>query len=93
MMKSRNRYTDGTMTSLTAEAAKRAIYVDFECLKTEPHPTAEILGVLVEKSFEQQIVNPALARAGGRRLRVVDGAAAIMALVQRAEAEDRAIIG
>ena len=80
---------------MTQDDAVRGIYVDFECLLTEPHPTPKLLGVLIEGKFEQLLLDPQLApaRVSNRRCRVEDARTAIVALVERAAGVGRALIG
>ena len=49
------------MNTVTSAEAHRAIYIDFECLQTTPHPTPEVLGVLGPAAFDT-----AQAREAGR---------------------------
>ena len=82
---------------ITFTEAKRAIYIDFECLATKP-PQPALLGVLIGSShedFEQLIIDPRLAPAvvANKRLRVVDASATVRAIVHRAEKEHRTIVG
>ena len=82
---------------MTHDEARRAIYIDFECLMTEPHPKPELLGVLTDDgaAFEQLLVDPdfAPARVTNKRCRVTPLASAIEELVKLAERQDRAIVG
>ena len=82
---------------MTYDEAQRAIYIDFECLLTKPHPVPKLLGVLEADGdgFEQLILDPRLApaRVASRRCRVTDIQSAIEALVERAWRENRAIAG
>jgi hypothetical protein len=86
------------MLELTHAQAKRAIYVDFECLKTAP-PHPALLGVLVDGSsddVDQLIVDGRLAPARvakRERTAVVDATAAVDAIVSLARSDDRRIVG
>jgi hypothetical protein len=84
-----------TRMTLTPDEATRAIYIDFECLKTEPHPTPKLLGVLVEDELSQYAVDDALAPACKTTKRCVSLSTAevISNIVQRAEGENRPIVG
>jgi hypothetical protein len=82
---------------MTHDEAKRAIYIDFECLLTKPHPTPKLLGVLEADGdrLEQLILDPRLApaRVASTRIRVTDTQSAIEVLAERAERENRTIAG
>ncbi len=82
---------------MTSTDAQRAIYVDFECLATEP-PHPALLGVLVgsgDEQFEPIITDDRLApaRVARRTLRVATASAAAGEVVTRANAENRRIVG
>ena len=82
---------------MTSADAQRAIFVDFECLATEP-PHPALLGVLVgsgDEQFEQIITDDRLApaRVARRTLRVATASAAAGEVVARANAENRRIVG
>jgi hypothetical protein len=81
--------------TLAPDEATRAIYIDFECLKTEPHPTPKLLGVLVEDELSQYAVDDALAPAckTTKRCFSLSTADVISNIVQRAEEENRLIVG
>ena len=84
------------MDHLTSGQAQRAIYIDFECLKTRPHPTPKLLGILGDAgTFEQLILDPALApaRVAKKYCRVIDPPVAVADLVERCEREDRLLVG
>jgi hypothetical protein len=85
---------------MTFADAKRAVYIDFECLKARrpkpPHPT--LLGVLVSsegESFEQIITDERLAPAkvANKRCRFATAPAAVGAMVAEAKEEKRRIVG
>ncbi|MEO5896374.1 MAG: DUF3293 domain-containing protein [Vicinamibacterales bacterium] len=83
---------------VTPAEASRAIYIDFEALQTKPHSTPELLGVLDAEGghqFQQLIVDHALApaRVANHRCHVVNLRVAVEGLLERAESEDRLIIG
>ena len=81
---------------MTHDEARRAIYIDFECLTTKPHSTPELLGLLTDAdAIEQLLVDPCLAPAcvANKRCRVADLASAVEDLVELAERQDRVIVG
>jgi hypothetical protein len=76
---------------------ERAIYIDFESLKEDPRRPG-LLGVLTAGNpdrFEQLLLAPALRRAAEAKLhcRAVALPEAIAQIVERAEREDRLIVG
>ena len=79
-------------------ALDRAVYLDFEALKTEP-PHPALLGVLIGgegEDIEQLILDPRLApayRANPRRTRVQTTADAVDAILNLARVDDRRIVG
>jgi hypothetical protein len=83
------------LMTLTTDDATRAIYIDFECLATKPHPTPKLLGVLVKQELQQYALDPALAPACMRTKRCLSQPSAnvIAGIVQRAELENRVIVG
>lgn len=80
---------------MTHGEAGRAVYIDVECLATRPFPTPALLGVLTGDAFEQCILDPQLApaRVANARSRVAQLADVITDLVDRAEREDRMVVG
>ena len=91
------------MTRLKGQAsardfdANRGIYIDFESLKQDP-PLPGLLGVLTSgeaDGFQQLVLDPILARAARAKphCRGVSLLDAIAEIVQRAEDENRAIVG
>lgn len=80
---------------ITPQQAERAIYIDFECLATDP-PHPALLGILGSgDDFEQLIVDERLApaRVASRNVRVLDARTAIEELVRRAAGADRLVVG
>ena len=87
------------MTLILSRAdAARAVYIDFECLKTTP-PHPALLGVLIGadgEDFEQLVADERLAPARVAKregLRPVDLPDAAGELVAMARADDRRLIG
>ena len=85
---------------MTSAEARRAIYIDFECLKARPPkpPHPALLGVLVGSEGEQfgQIITDerlAPAKVANTRCRVVPAPDAAEALVAEAKAGKRKIVG
>ena len=77
--------------------AERAIYIDFESLKEDP-PRPGLLGVLTAGNpdrFEQLVLDPDLRRAAEakRHCRALALPEAIAEIAERAEREDRSIVG
>ncbi len=82
---------------MTFAEAQDAIYVDFECLATKP-PHPALLGVLVgfrDEHFEQIITDDRLApaRVASTTLQVATAFVAAGEVVDRANAENRRIVG
>lgn len=86
------------MPALTHAQAKRAIYVDFECLKTKP-PHPALLGVLIgaaDDDVDQLIVDERLAPARvakRERTLVVAAGDTVEAIVNLARTDHRRVIG
>ncbi len=86
------------MPELTHDEAQRAVYVDFECLKTKP-PHPALLGVLIDAAddhVDQLIIDARLAPARvakRERTLVADPADAVDAIVNLARVDDRRIVG
>lgn len=85
---------------MTFTEARRAIYIDFECLKGRPPrpPHPALLGVLrgsEEESFEQIITDERLAPAkvANKRTRVATLSATVDALIAEAKEGQRRIVG
>ncbi len=75
--------------TLTPDAARRAIYLDFEGFVKEP---PSLLGVLIDGSFETLVLDPTLRPAAeAKGLRVTDGTAALRGILERARLEDRIV--
>lgn len=78
-------------------SSTRAIYIDFECLKTKPHSTPKLLGITTgdSEAVDQLLVDPALSDASraNRRCSVVDLGTAVREPVERGESEERLIVG
>jgi hypothetical protein len=86
-----------TRARLTSTQAYRAIYIDFEGLKTTPAQVG-LLGVLIGaegEELEQLIVDERLApgRVAKPRTRVADLGDAVETLIRKAIADDRRITG
>ena len=82
---------------MTSAESQDAIYIDFECLATQP-PHPALLGVLAgsrDEHFEQIITDDRLApaRVASKRLRVAAASTAAREVVHRANAENRHIVG
>ena len=85
------------MPTLTTAAASRAIYIDFESLKTDP-PQPALLGVLIGsegEALEQLILDPKLApaqRARPGRTRVTTSGDAVDTILNVARIDDTPIL-
>lgn len=81
---------------LRPEDVKRAIFVDYEKSMTDVHPTT-LFGMMVERSLTAAIVDPLFAKQCGGRFKAKhalagDHVQTLLALIGKAEIEDRVIV-